>query len=257
MLQFLAELPREELNNLALQALLLFPVGAVEQHGPHLPVGTDTLIVEQIAYAAAMLAASAIPIVLAPVMPFGSSQHHLPFGGTMSLSTESYYRVLYELGESLIISGFRRIFILNSHGGNNELIQLVVRDLALRYPICAAAASYWVTAWDALISLEAHLHGRLPGHAGAFETSLIAALHPELVRPPMPHRDTFERSPSRSFYGSFRREVHGIWQAIDGYSDSPDRASAEHGQHYMSAINQAVASSLVEFYQFTLEVPQA
>ncbi len=254
MLHFLAELSRVEAQEAAPQALLIFPVGAVEQHGPHLPVGTDTLIVGQVAQAAAQLAAESIPVVLAPVMPFGSSHHHLPFGGTMSLGTETYYRAIYELAESLVAGGFRRIFILNSHGGNNELIQLVVRDLALRHPVWAAAASYWVTAWDALVALEAHHHGRLPGHAGAFETSLVSALRPELVRSPLPHRDTFEGSSPRGFYGPVRREAHGSWQAIDGYSDSPDRASAELGRRYLAAIAQAVAGALVEFYQFAQEV---
>src|SRR2546422_5922064 len=121
-------------------------------------------------------------------MPFGSSHHHLPFGGTMSLSTETYYRVLYELAESLVIGGFRRIFILNGHGGNSELIQLVARDLALKHPAHLAAASYWSVAWDALVEEQAHVLGRLPGHAGAFETSQMMALRPDLVRESRPHR---------------------------------------------------------------------
>ena len=88
----LNELTREEARSIAPDTLLVFPVGATEQHGPHLPVGTDHLTVEHIARAAAAEIAASVPVVVAPTMPFGSSHHHLPFGGTMSLSTENYFR---------------------------------------------------------------------------------------------------------------------------------------------------------------------
>jgi creatinine amidohydrolase len=113
----LEELTREEARSNAERTLVIFPVGAIEQHGPHLPVGTDYFTVEHLARAAAAQIAGEIPVLVTPTMPFGSSHHHLPFGGTMSLSTDTYYRVLYDLVESLIISGFRNIFLLNGHGG--------------------------------------------------------------------------------------------------------------------------------------------
>ncbi|MEI7772206.1 MAG: creatininase family protein, partial [Chloroflexales bacterium] len=185
----LDELTRAEARALAPDALVVLPVGATEQHGPHLPVGTDRMIVEHVARAAAAQVAGAIPVVVAPTLPFGSSHHHVPFGGTLSLGTETYYRALVDLAESLIASGFRRIFILNGHGGNSELIQLVARDLALKHPATLAAAPYWTIAWDALVAERAHVAAGLPGHAGTFETSLVLALRPDLVREPRPHRD--------------------------------------------------------------------
>ncbi|RIK29460.1 MAG: creatininase, partial [Chloroflexi bacterium] len=247
----LEELTRDEARQLAPEALLVWPVGALEQHGPHLPVGTDHLTVEYLARTAAQQAAAQIPVLVAPTLPFGSSQHHVPFGGTMSLSTEGYYRILYELVESLIAGGFRRFFIVNGHGGNHEIVQLVARDLALKHPASLAAASYWTVAWDALVALEAHLPGRLPGHAGAFESSLMLALRPELVREPRPHREQVASSDSRSFYRPYRAEHHGSWQAIDGYSDSPDRGTAERGQAYLAATVEALAAAMVEFYRAT------
>src|SRR5713226_3514317 len=98
----LHELTREEARAIAPETLAVFPVGATEQHGPHLPVGTDYLTVEHITRAAAQSVADEIPVIVAPTMPFGSSHHHLPFGGTLSLSTENYFRVIYDLCESLI-----------------------------------------------------------------------------------------------------------------------------------------------------------
>ena len=168
-LPLLHEMTREQLKALAPSALAVIPIGATEQHGPHLPVGTDFLCAERIARAAAEQAHSDVPVVVTPTLPFGSSHHHLPFGGTMSLPTELYYRVLMELGQSLIVGGFRRLFFVNGHGGNHELAQLAARDLSLQQPVHAAAASYWVNAWSDSASAGAGQLGRFPGHAGAFE----------------------------------------------------------------------------------------
>jgi creatinine amidohydrolase len=242
------ELSRSELREIAAEALLVLPVGAIEQHGPHLPVGTDTFAVEYIARTAAAEAAAMIPVLVAPTLPFGSSHHHLTFGGTMSLSTETYYRVLIDLTESLITSGFRRIFILNGHGGNNELIHLVARDLALKHPAALAAASYWNIAWDALVAESAHVPGRLPGHSGAFETSLILALRSELVQQPLPERADASGGDPRGFYSPYRSEIHGAWQHIDGYTDSPARGNAQDGKRYLAAAVRAVAAAMIAFY---------
>lgn len=240
---------REQLRAIVPEALVLLPLGATEQHGPHLPVGTDWLAIDHIAHAAAAQAAADIPVLVAPALPFGCSQHHLPFGGTLSFSTETYYRLLYELGESLLLSGARRLFLLNGHGGNHELAQLVARDLALKYPASVAAGSYWVMAWEALLAAGAAREGRLAGHAGAFETSLMLALRPELVAEQRPHRDTFAPTDPRGAGAPYRAEHHDSWQRIDGYTDSPDRGRAEHGQRYLAAIVPAVARALVEFYR--------
>src|SRR5215472_11937967 len=116
-----AEMTREELRAIAAETMVVLPLGATEQHGPHLPAGTDFLAIEHLARAAAERAASEISITVAPTLPFGSSDHHLVFGATLSLRTETYYRVLTDLLKSLITDGFRKIFLLNGHGGNHEL----------------------------------------------------------------------------------------------------------------------------------------
>ncbi|PLS79725.1 MAG: creatininase [Chloroflexi bacterium] len=245
------ELTRDEIRTQAPDTLALLPVGAVEQHGPHLPVGTDRFTVEYIARTAAAEIAADVPVLVAPTLPFGSSHHHLPFSGTLSLGTETYYRVLSDIAESLIIDGFRRIFILNGHGGNNELIQLVARDLALKHPANLAAASYWTIAWDGLVQEDAHVGAGLPGHSGRFETSLMLALRPDLVREPRPHRDAPTGSDPRSFYSPYRAELHGSWRSIDGFTDSPDQGRADTGEQYLATIVGGVARALIEFYSMT------
>jgi creatinine amidohydrolase len=243
-----AELNREELRSVAPDALALLPLGATEQHGPHLPSGTDTLTVESVARDAAELAAEQIPVVVTPPLPFGSSAHHLVFGATLSLSTETYYRALCDLIESLEQDGFTRIFLLNGHGGNHELAQLAARDMALKHPVRIGAGSYWTIAWDVLTAIGAHQNRRLPGHAGDFETSVILSLRPELVARSKPRRTDFTGSDPRRFESPWRYEKHGFWREIDGFTDSPDQASAPRGEEYRTVIARAVADALVAFY---------
>ncbi|WP_373652371.1 creatininase family protein [Schlesneria sp. DSM 10557] len=245
--RLLEELTRTESRTAAEKTLVVWPVGAIEQHGPHLPVGTDTFTIEFLTRQAAEKASSEISVHVAPTLPFGSSHHHLPFGGTMSLTTQTYYRMVYELAESLIVCGYRKIFVLNGHGGNHELVQLVARDLALNYPVSMAAASYWTIAWDALVELNAHNDCRLPGHAGKFETSLMMALRPDLVHEPRPHRDHTGSTDPRGFVRPYRAEHHGTWQAIDGFTDSPDRGTSELGRSWLDATVDTLAKAMVEF----------
>jgi creatinine amidohydrolase len=168
------------------------------------------------------------------------------------LTTERYYGTLRDMVGSLIESSFRRIFIVNGHGGNHELIELVVRDLALSHACNLAAASYWELARESLAERAPDLGARLPGHAGAFETSLIMALHPDLVASPLPHRTTEELNRTTVPPAPFRAERHGFWQSIDGYTDSPDQASAERGQRLLEIITAAVAAALVDFARLPL-----
>ncbi|MCA9878465.1 MAG: creatininase family protein, partial [Thermomicrobiales bacterium] len=160
------EITRGEAAARAPEALVVVPVAATEQHGPHLPLGTDTFLVEAVARQAAVLAASEIDILVTPTLPVGASHHHLPFGGTLSLASETYYRAVRDVVRSLITDGFRRVFVINGHGGNHELIQVVVRDLVLEEQANLAAASYWDLARAALAEQAPDVTGRLPGHAG-------------------------------------------------------------------------------------------
>ena len=166
----------------------------------------------------------------------------------MSLSTETYYRVLCELVESLVTDGFKRIFLVNGHGGNHELAELAARDIALRHPVRVAAGSYWRIAWSDLIAVDAHLGRRLPGHAGGFETSVMMSLRPELVPSKRPHRDgEFETDPAPLH--PYRAESHGWWKEINGFTDSPALGTAEKGAIFRAAVVKGLARAFVEFYR--------
>jgi creatinine amidohydrolase len=242
-----SELNREQVKASAEHSLALVPLGATEQHGPHLATGMDLFAVEALARAAAERASARIPVVVTPALPFGSSDHHFVFGATLSLSTETYYRVLRELVASLATGGFTRIFLLNGHGGNHEIMQLAARDVALAHAVRVGAGSYWRIAWDALVAAGAHRGRRLPGHAGDFETSLLMALRPELVAGNRPSRsDPGDTDPRPSPY---RHERHGFWRDIDGYTDNPAQATREKGEQFWNVLVTAVAGALLAFYE--------
>src|SRR5260370_41072091 len=133
-MKLFAEMTGEQLREAAGAALAVLPIGATEQHGPHLPTGTDYFAVETLSREAAAQASGAIPVIVTPALPFGSSHHHFIFGATLSLTTETYYRVLCELLEALITDGFKRIFLVNCHGGQPQPAHLAARGMALPHP---------------------------------------------------------------------------------------------------------------------------
>src|SRR5438094_2627312 len=120
----LVEMTRSEANKAAPDSLLIVPLGATEQHGPHLPVGTDSMLVEAVAERAVLELRDSFPVVLAPTLPVGSSAHHVPFGGTLSMTSLSFYGVLMDIGRSAAAGGFRRMFYLTGHGANHEIAQV-------------------------------------------------------------------------------------------------------------------------------------
>jgi creatinine amidohydrolase len=240
-----AEMNREELRAQAPVSLAVLPIGATEQHGPHLATGMDWMTAEQVAVEAAKRTSST-PIIVAPVLAFGSSHHHFPFGATLSLRTETYYAVMSDLLDSFVTCGFGRIFVLNGHGGNQELAELAVRDLVMRHPVRAAAGSYWNIAWDRLLQAGAAEAGLLPGHAGNFETSLMLHQRPELVAAARPKR-SFAAEGSPRLRAPFREERHDAWTAMDGFTDSPGAARSGPGGTWFGEIVEAVAEAFTQF----------
>jgi creatinine amidohydrolase len=242
------ELDRTTLAALAPTSLIVLPVGATEQHGPHLATGTDTCSEEHIIRAAAVLASDHGSIIVAPTLPFGSSDHHLAFGATMSLGTQTYYAVIRDLVASLITDGFRKILIVNGHGGNHELVQLAARDLALLHPVQIGALSYWQPSQDRLDGAWAGKPGHTPpGHAGEFETSVVMHLRPDLPpnNPPSRTLEQIESLPPR--VSGWRLERNDWWQAIDGYTDSPAAATAESGANFVEIVVGALSGVMREF----------
>jgi creatinine amidohydrolase len=247
----LAELTREQVRELAPRATVVLPTAAIEQHGPHLPLLTDAAACTAICQRAAEVASAEVPVVVAPTLPYGYSHHHRPHPGVLSLSWTTFAYAVRDLCESLYESGFRRIAIINGHGGNDEIIRVVARDLNFALPLSVAAASYWTIAWQALVA-EAGAEGldRLPGHAGSFETSLVLALRPELVdRAAMPPALAATKSPSVQILEPTVLPAGTRLGTGPGYNDDPGAGSVERGERYLATIVREVAAFLVRFHR--------
>ena len=249
----LAEMTREAVRRLAPDALAVVPTASIEQHGPHLPICTDTLICETVAHRAAEQASGQIPVVVAPALCYGNSHHHHPFPGVLSLTSVTYMTVLTEVLEGLVHSGFLKILVLNGHGGNAEANTVVGLDMVNRlgHPITIATANYWDVA-RASIFQDSAQRGRYPGHSGFFETSVVLALRPDLV-----DQETMAGLPDAlvedvGLYGSMAGatvQVHGAWAAGQGYTDFPSSATAEAGRAYLDLMVSSLSELVATFAQ--------
>lgn len=249
----LAEMTREQIAALAPSATAILPTASIEQHGPHLAISTDTVLCETVARRAAERAAAQIPVVVAPTFCYGNSHHHFPFPGVLSLTSDAYAAAVTDVLEGLVKSGFRRLVILNGHGGNTDLNRVIALDMAnLRgHPVRIAAAAYWDVARPRLVEAGLMPGERIPGHAGRFETALMLAVRPDLVNQEglartedVSRRDTGLMVPLTGA----TVQVHGAWAAGPGYTDHPAAATAEEGQAMLAVIEEAVAEMLTAFH---------
>lgn len=254
----LGELTREELQRRLPDATVVLPVGSTEQHGPHLPIITDSLMAETIALRAAELASASADVLVASLLPFGCSHHHLAVGGALTVTQRTYIAFLVDLAESLARMGCRRLVLLNGHGGNEDPLRVVANELVFerRLPMAVAAASYW-TLGRAAIEGGIGLPGPAPGHAGNFETSCVLALRPDLVRldDRFPPDTTARPLAGGGQVNGVPVRFPGIWEASAGVTDAAREASAEAGARAIDGIVRAAADFLVQFHSrpFPLE----
>jgi creatinine amidohydrolase len=163
----------------AADRIAVLPVAAVEQHGPHLPVGVDTYIAEAYLARVRALLPQDSPAVFLPVQAVGASDEHRAFRGTLTLSPETALRAFIEIGESIVRAGIRKLIFINSHGGNITLIDLAARQLRVKHAIVAVHTSWGRFGYpDGLFSPAERAHGI---HGGDIETSIMLAACPHLV----------------------------------------------------------------------------
>jgi creatinine amidohydrolase len=160
--------------------IAVLPVAAVEQHGPHLPVGVDTYIAQAyLARVRALLPAGSAVLIL-PVQAVGASDEHRAYPGTLTLSPETALRAFIEIGESVHRAGVKKLVIINSHGGNITLIDLAARQLRVRHNMLAVHTSWGRFGYpEGLFTPAERAHGI---HGGDIETSIMLAAYPDLVR---------------------------------------------------------------------------
>lgn len=160
--------------------IAVLPVAATEQHGPHLPVGVDGFIAEGYIARVKALLPDSLPVSFLPLQWIGKSDEHLDFAGTLTLSPELASRAWIEIGESVQRAGVKKLVIVNSHGGNSPILELVARDLRIRFGMLVVTAAWSRFGYpDGLFGEAERLHGI---HGGDIETSLMLAIRPDAVR---------------------------------------------------------------------------
>ena len=161
------------------QSVAVLPLGATEQHGPHLPFETDTIIAEGVAARVAGLLPTGLQVDFLPVEPVGYSIEHMDVAGTRTLAFDEAVRRWIGIGEACHRQGCRRFVMLNAHGGNSPLMTIVATELRVRLDMLAVATSWTRFGYPAdLVSAEEKALGI---HGGFIETSVMLALRPDLV----------------------------------------------------------------------------
>lgn len=253
------DLTSPELRKRAPEAIALLPLAATEQHGGHLPLCTDTALVSELARRAE--AARPEQISLLPTLWVGSSHHHLGFAGTVSLSSETYIRVLEDLLECLLASGYQRILLLNGHGGNvtpgNEAVyRTMLRHASPRAP-WIVLASYWQLAGEEWASAAFMDSPRLT-HACEYETSMMLALRADWVN--MPEARGFRTERHSRFYDPLGYQPSRVSTAESfsqmtphGAMGSPEAATPEKGRRLFDLAALVLHDFLGEFSTWSLE----
>ncbi|MGJ4926585.1 creatininase family protein [Bradyrhizobium sp. HKCCYLS2038] len=160
--------------------IAVLPLAATEQHGPHLPLGTDVYIADAYLARVRALLPATLPVTFLPVQPVGISTEHIDYPGTLTLPTEVGLRSWRALGDSVARAGIRKLVIVTSHGGNSAAMSLVAQDLRAAHRMLVVTTSWSrFGAPDGLFSEHELRHGI---HGGAVETSIMLARHPTLVR---------------------------------------------------------------------------
>jgi creatinine amidohydrolase len=160
--------------------IAVLPLAATEQHGPHLPLGTDVMIGEAYLARVRELLPAKIPATFLPQQPVGISTEHTYYPGTLTLPTEAALKSWMALGTSVAYAGIRKLVIVTSHGGNSAAMTLVAQDLRAQYALFVVTTSWSrLSAVDGSFPAEEVRHGI---HGGAAETSIMLARYPELVR---------------------------------------------------------------------------
>ena len=259
--RFWADLKTTDFARLDLtRCIAVLPVAATEQHGPHLPLNVDATLVDGVIAAALPHLQADLPVLFLPTQAIGFSPEHTRFAGTLTLKAETVIRLWTELAESVAATGVKKLVLLNSHGGNVGLMDVVARDLRTRLDLLV----YSVNSFNLPLKDEngasvadrfsAHEH-RFGIHAGEMETSMMLALKPDQVAMAKAqdfHSTSQDRSERFGILGDGRSAKLG-WQMQDynphGAVGNAAIATAEKGHMLLSATSRALAQMLAEVDQ--------
>lgn len=242
------------------RVIAVLPVAATEQHGPHLPLKVDSALVDGVVAASLAHLGAALPVLFLPTQAVGLSPEHARFAGTLTLKAETVIRLWTEIGESVAASGVGKLVLLNAHGGQAGLLDVVARDLRARRNMLVYSLNWYglplhdADGKDVNTLFSPHEH-RFGIHAGDIETSMMLALQPECVD--MAQAQNFastseDRARQFAIVGNGHSAKLG-WQMQDynpaGAVGNAAAASAEKGRALLDAAGRALARLLAEVDQ--------
>lgn len=240
-------------------AIAVLPVAAIEQHGPHLPVSVDTALVDGVIAACLPHLRPDLTALFLPTQAVGKSNEHQAYAGTLTFSADTLMRMWMELGACVARAGFRKLVLLNSHGGQITLMEMVARELRVQQNLLVVSSNWFTLPMAPEVSAHftqaEHAFGI---HAGDVETSMMLALQPERVE--LAQARDFsnvmaERARDYPLLGSGAAKL--AWQMHDlnewGAAGNASLASAEKGQAVISGAGQRLAELLHEVDRLPLD----
>ncbi|MBC7603729.1 MAG: creatininase family protein [Ramlibacter sp.] len=237
----------------------VLPVGATEQHGPHLPLSVDQVLVDGVVASALPLLAKDLSVLFLPTQQVGYSPEHSLFPGTLTLSHGTVINTWVELGECVARAGVKKLLLLNSHGGQVSLMDIAARELRTRANLIVYSCNWWnLPLGEEVKNLFSAQEHRFGVHAGEIETSMMLALRPQAVQ--MAHARNFastsqERAQNYPVLGNGSSAKLG-WQMQDynvqGAAGNAAAATTEKGRAVLDAAGRELANLLAEIASLPL-----
>ena len=227
------------------KAVVILPLGATEQHGPHLPTQVDWRLAYEVSLRAARLMHRRQRALVTPAIPFGMSEHHMSLGGTLTLNYSTMAAVIGCVVRSAARHGFERIFVLNGHGGNIAALETIITELTVELRLPLAGGTYWQIAAGSIREILEQQAVVL--HACEAETSMLQAISPEIVMP----LDALLKAPLVPGLSAIAGVNPGVyrWQQLQtrsklGLIGEAWSATPEKGRRLLDAIARDVAAAL-------------
>ena len=232
----------------------ILPVGAIENHGPHLPLDADTVIVEEVCKRAAKKMEKDVAVL--PVVPYGLSVHHIDFPGTITIKVPTFTEYIQDICKSLAFHGFKYILIVNGHGGNIPSLQTVARTIVFECPgVLCMVVSWWhpKKVVDTYKNLKIYDDQGYVDHGGISETSIYMAVKPYAVNMEKATRIEY---PKPEFQGLKPEEVPteikeqdyylSYWSGVTklGNVGDPTKATVEKGEALLNAAAQSIVDTV-------------